>query len=54
MKVTDEREVYNLIKRNAHYLQTAIIAVPDERIVPLLLLFGNAELATFITLDLHH
>ena len=45
MRVTDEREVYNLIKRNAHYLQTAIIAVPDERIIPLLLLFGKAGIS---------
>lgn len=45
MRVADEGEVYNLIKRNAHYLQTAIIAVPDEKIVPLLLLFGKAGIS---------
>ena len=42
MKVKDENEVYNVIKGHSRFLQTAIIAVPDEKIVPLLLLFGKA------------
>jgi hypothetical protein len=42
MRVTDEKEVYGLISKHMHYLQTAIIAVPDEKIVPILLLFGKA------------
>lgn len=42
MKVADEKEVYNIIRRESHFLQTAIIAVPDEKILPLLLLFGSA------------
>ena len=42
MRVSDEKEVYGLIRNNRQYLQTAIIAVPDEKIVPVLLLFGKA------------
>ncbi len=42
MRVSDENEVYGLISKNIQYLQTAIIAVPDEKIVPVLLLFGKA------------
>lgn len=45
MRVTDEKEVYELISKNMHYLQTAIVAVPDEKIVPLLLLFGKAGIS---------
>jgi hypothetical protein len=45
MRVTDEKEVYGLISKHMHYLQTAIIAVPDEKIVPtemkLVLTFNN-------------
>lgn len=45
MRVTDEKEVYELIKQHMHYLQTAIIAVPDDKIIPLLLLFGKAGIS---------
>jgi hypothetical protein len=45
MRVTDEKEVYRLISKHIHYLQTAIVAVPDEKIVPLLLLFGKAGIS---------
>ena len=45
MRVTDEKEVYEHIRKHMHYLQTAIIAVPDEKIVPLLLLFGKAGIS---------
>ena len=45
MRVANEREVCNLIKKQKHYLQMAIIAVPDEKIVPILLLFGKAGLS---------
>lgn len=45
MRVADEKEVYRLIRKHIHYLQTAIIAVPDEKIVPLLLLFGKAGIS---------
>ena len=45
MRVTDEKEVYGLIVKDMQYLQTAIIAVPDEKIVPVLLLFGKAGLS---------
>jgi hypothetical protein len=45
MRVNNENEVYGLIRNNKHYLQTAIIAVPDEKIVPLLLLFGKAGIS---------
>jgi hypothetical protein len=45
MRVTDEKEVYGLIIKHMHYLQTAIIAVPDEKIVPVFLLFGQAGLS---------
>jgi hypothetical protein len=45
MRVTDEKEVYELIRKHMHYLQTAIIAVPDEKIIPLLLLFGKAGIS---------
>jgi hypothetical protein len=45
MKVTDEREVCQLLKKNAQYLQTAIIAVPDEKIIPVLISFGKAGIS---------
>jgi hypothetical protein len=45
MRVTDEKEVYELIRQHMHYLQTAIIAVPDDKIIPLLLLFGKAGIS---------
>lgn len=45
MKVSDEIEVYRLIRNQANFLQTAIIAVADEKIIPLLLLFGKAGLS---------
>jgi hypothetical protein len=45
MRVNDEKEVYNLICKHMHYLQTAIIAVPDEKIVPVFLLFGKAGIS---------
>ena len=45
MKVTDEKEVYELISKHIHQLQTAIIAVPDEKIVPVFLLFGKAGIS---------
>ena len=42
MPVRNEKEVYDVIKRNRRYLQTAVIAIPDERILPILDLFGKA------------
>lgn len=45
MRVTDEKEVYGLISKHKHYLQTAIIAVPDDKIIPLLELFGKAGMS---------
>ena len=45
MKVTDEKEVYGLIGKHMNHLQTAIIAVPDEKIVPVFLLFGKAGIS---------
>lgn len=45
MKVTDEREVCQLLKNNAQYLQTAIIAVPDDKILPVLISFGKAGIS---------
>jgi hypothetical protein len=45
MRVSDEKEVYDLIIKHMLHLQTAIIAVPDEKIVPILLLFGRAGLS---------
>jgi hypothetical protein len=42
MRVNDENEVYGLIRQHKQYLQTAIIAVPDEKIIPLLILLGRA------------
>jgi hypothetical protein len=45
MRVTDEKEVYKLIHKHIHHLQTAIIAVPDEKIVPVFLLFGKAGIS---------
>jgi hypothetical protein len=45
MRVNDEKEVYDLICKHTHYLQTAIIAVPDEKIVPVFLLFGKAGIS---------
>lgn len=45
MRVSDENEVCKLINKQMHYLQTAIIAVPDEKIIPLLLLLGKAGIS---------
>jgi hypothetical protein len=45
MRVTGEIEVYGLICNHKHLLQTAIIAVPDEKIIPILLLFGKAGIS---------
>lgn len=45
MRVNDEKEVYKLIKKHKQYLQTAIIAVPDEMIIPLLLIFGKTGIS---------
>lgn len=45
MRVTDEKEVSGLISKHRHFLQTAIIAVPDEKIVPVFLLFGGAGIS---------
>jgi hypothetical protein len=45
MRVVNEQEVYQTIRNERRYLQTAIIAVPDEKIVPLLLLFGKAGIS---------
>jgi hypothetical protein len=42
MPVKNEKEVYHIIKGNSRYLQTAIVAVPDEKIIPVLNLFGKA------------
>lgn len=41
MRVADEKEVCRAIRNHMHYLQTAVIAVPDEKIVPVFLLFGK-------------
>lgn len=41
MNVKDEAEVAKIIKNRFHYLQTAVIAVPDKKIVPILQKFGN-------------
>jgi hypothetical protein len=45
MRVSDEKEVYGLIGKHMNHLQTAIIAVPDEKIVPVFLLFGKAGIS---------
>ena len=45
MRVADEEEVYRLIVKHKQYLQTAVIAVPDEKIIPLFFLFGKAGLS---------
>jgi hypothetical protein len=45
MKVTDEKQVYGLICKHMHLLQTAVIAVPDEKIIPVFLLFGKAGIS---------
>jgi hypothetical protein len=45
MRVTDEKEVYGVIGKHMNHLQTAIIAVPDEKIVPVFLLFGKAGIS---------
>jgi hypothetical protein len=42
MRVKDENEVIGLIRNQSHYLQTVILAVPDEKIIPLMLMFGQA------------
>lgn len=42
MPVQNEKEVYHIIKGNSRYLQMAIVAVPDEKIIPVLDLFGKA------------
>ncbi len=45
MPVQNEYEVYNVIKRNRKYLQTAVVAIPDKRILPVLDLFGKAGIS---------
>lgn len=45
MPVKDEKNVYEIIKKNRHYLQTAIVAVPDEKIISILDLFGKAGIS---------
>lgn len=45
MPVENENHVYNIITKHRHYLQTAIIAVPDEKILPVFRLFSRAGLS---------
>lgn len=45
MEVKDEQEVFNLISRERHYLQTAVIALPDEKIIPIFCLFAQAGIS---------
>jgi hypothetical protein len=45
MPVVEENEVCQIIRKNSHYLQTAVVAIPDDRIIPILNLFGRAGIS---------
>ena len=45
MPVKDEKHVYDIIKKHKQHLQTAIVAVPDEKILPVFRLFAKAGLS---------
>ena len=40
MPVHNEREIVGLLRGNSHFLQTAVVAIPDNQIKPILQLFG--------------
>lgn len=45
MRVENEKHVYELIRKESNLLQTAILAVPEEKILPVFQLFGKAGLS---------
>jgi hypothetical protein len=45
MPVKDEKEVSELVRRKKSYAQTAIVAIPDEKIKPVLHLFGGCGIS---------
>lgn len=49
MPVTNETEVALIIAKYRQFLQTAIVAIPDEKILTVLELFGKAGVS-----NIHH
>ena len=45
MPVKNEKQVYEIISKHKQHLQTAILAVPDEKILPVFRLFSRAGLS---------